>query len=991
MMADPEMQKILNEIDVDDYIASPLAEATDATVEVDPMESPSTSSKELTPLDPVVEVTDLSHYQGSNLGERVESFLHQHAVAVIAKSFCPFCRDVLDVLAKQLGVTVHVINIDKINKGGEIHRHVVDTYKHKTVPAVFCRGTFLGGCDDVKALRATGKLEREILAGLIGTRRATYSGKVETAHLVPVQRSQAIHPMFWFPNTVNNYVVRVTGFQVCIAAVVSAAFPNEDFAGYISVSLLIDFVLRMIAGSSVSPLGMVATLVTSPFRPQFKPGPPKQFAAFCGTFFSLMGTIFYFVDFEGHQYVACAFMAGLAGASGLEWSLDFCLGCLFYSWGIQFGIFPDYVYRIYTSSKQEVEESWDYMYTKSNAPVPTKVNTDPTSAISLKYKKKTDDWTKDDFDIVRHMQIAYFVMPLALLTLSVAFKMGGDFPENFNTTGTLRQYVIPDEVYIATGILGGIVFALWAALYLARLILHPHKCKTEWDCPLRSPSFGAPTICLMCIAFLLFDEVDDYDLVPRIVFWVASIVHSLMTIAKLGEWIGLRHELEHVHSQWMILPVGLSVAALIAPIVPFFDVESENSAGNVLVARLFQSFAVVMWIVLFAINFLKVVTTHNSDNRLRHGVFIWVAAPCVIGLADFSICAAEQVVPLPQCTGAFMNYFFMALFIFATLCWTALPYIAFLGSEKFGMQYWIGCFALDAMAACAALMYAIYGYKSLETLMLIAFILASTANFVCFMHTLAFISRRRVIFTPEQKWGPLSFMKLTHEAVRGNMATMQSAVDTLDLNDTSDAARDHLAMFAAHFNRLCIVHDEHSKHEDEVIFKEFNNWFSKHAKEYNDDHEDFHAKIAHFKDVANSLLNTSLPLQRRQFALDTFKRELPPFLDYFMDHLKGEEDNLNPIGRKYLPLKVQKEISRKVFEMTSVENWEVIIPYVVNNLPRHDQRVRYLKVLFWGMPERGQQIGAMVYRNVDAVMWERLRVEVPEMIPRGSYNWRRYY
>jgi glutaredoxin 3 len=116
----------------------------------------------------VVEVMDLSHYPGSNLGERVESFLHQHAVAVIATSHCPFCRDVLDVLAKQLGVTVHVINVDKINKGGEIQRHVADTYKHKTVPAVFCRGSFLGGCNDVKALRANGKLEREILAGLIG-------------------------------------------------------------------------------------------------------------------------------------------------------------------------------------------------------------------------------------------------------------------------------------------------------------------------------------------------------------------------------------------------------------------------------------------------------------------------------------------------------------------------------------------------------------------------------------------------------------------------------------------------------------------------------------------------------------------------------------------------------------------------------------------------------------------------------------------------------
>lgn len=43
------------------------------------------------------------------------------------------------------------------------------------------------------------------------------------------------------------------------------------------------------------------------------------------------------------------------------------------------------------------------------------------------------------------------------------------------------------------------------------------------------------------------------------------------------------------------------------------------------------------------------------------------------------------------------------------------------------------------------------------------------------------------------------------------------------------------------------------------------------------------------------------------------------------------------------------------------------------------------------MPERSQQIGAIVYRNVDAIMWERLRIEIPEMVPRAACNWRRYW
>lgn len=937
----------------------------------------------------VIEVADLSSYKGATVGEQVNAFIQEHSVVVIAKSTCPFCRDVLDLLASQLGVTVHVINVDQHPQGKDIHKYIQDKYGHRTVPAVFVHTQFLGGCDDVKALKASGKLEQDILVGLIKKQRAAHNGSLKTAHLVPVARSQACHPLFWFPNVVNNYVVRVTGFQVCVLSVLCAAFPNETWARYIAPGVLIDFVLRFLVGSSASPLGMVATVVSSPFRPHFKPGPPKQFASFCGLFFSLMGTIFYFAEFPNHQYVASAFMAGLAGASGLEWAFDFCLGCLFYSWGIMFGVFPDYVYRIYTSSKQETEDSWDYMYNDSHAKAPEKVDSDPTSAISLKYKRKTDEWTKDDFNAVRNMQVSYFAMPLAILALSVAFKMGADFSESFNVTGTLRQHVVPDGFYIVTGILGAAIFLLWICLYSVRLILHFHKCKTEWDCPLRSPSFGAISICLMLIAFLIHDEVDNNE--ARAIFWCGCCLHAFLTIAKLGEWVGMRHELEHVHSQWMILPVGLSVAGLVGPMIPFFDEDNENAVGNVLIARFFQSFAVMMWVVLFVITFFKVLTTHNSDNRLRHGVFIWVAAPCVIGLADYSICVADRVLPIPECNASFVNYFFMGLFLFLILVWSSLPYIAFLGREKFGMQYWIGCFALDALAACAALLYAIYGYNATESLMLIGLVMASIANIVCFLHTLVAIIRRRGVFTPEQKWGPLSFMKLTHEAIRGNMSTMRAALDTLVLKDNSDEAKDQLAVFAAHFNRLCIVHDEHSKHEDQVIFKEFNDWFSKHAKKYNDDHEDFHTKIAHFKDMANSLLNASLTLEERQTALSTLKKELPPFLDYFLEHLQGEEDNLQPIGRKRLPLEVQKQISRKVFEITSAENWEVMIPFIINNLPRHVQRVRYLKVLMWSMPERSQQIGAMVYRNVDAVMWERLRVEVPEMIPRGAWNWRRYY
>lgn len=183
---------------------------------------------------------------------------------------------------------------------------------------------------------------------------------LDAAKLAVEHRSTARNPLFWFPNTVNNRVVRLTGLQVFVLSVLSAAFYTELWGRYLAVFLLIDFGLRFTVGSFLSPLGMIATAAASPFTPNFKPGAPKQFASFCGVTFSLLATIFYFVEFEYHEIVGAIWIAMLAGASGLEAFFDFCLGCVFFGLGIQFKLLPDDCYRIHTQTVKETVESYDY-------------------------------------------------------------------------------------------------------------------------------------------------------------------------------------------------------------------------------------------------------------------------------------------------------------------------------------------------------------------------------------------------------------------------------------------------------------------------------------------------------------------------------------------------------------------------------------------------------------------------------------------------------
>merc|ERR1712226_107659 len=608
------------------------------------------------------------------------------------------------------------------------------------------------------------------------------------------------------------------------------------------------------------------------------------------------------------------------------------------------------------------------------------------------------------------MQISYFGMPLAIGGLAMAFKIASDWSSTFQEGGALpvgynlRTITVPDTWSHVFAFIGAFFFVAFFLLYLARLVLFPRKCQKEWDCPFRSPSFGLITITFMLYSFLVYDEIDSQDegddeqtnpqIFARVLWWVGAVPHAIMTVMKFGEWVGRRLEFEHLQTSWMIFPVGLAVAALTAPIVGVFDTtpgENGNAIGNIMIARFFYSFAWLMWVTLFVSTFFKAVTTHNSDDRLRHGVFIWIAAPCILGLAEYTICRIDGAFGQSQCDAMWVDKYFIGLFIFMGLVWAAFPHLAFFGQDEFGMGYWTECFAIDTLAGCACLFYAINGWQFSQTIQFIFLTIASIVNLAAFWHTLSAIVRERGVFTPEQKWGPLSFMKLTHEAFRGNMDTLLHYIDAVNIDEDSNQAKENLGLFAAHLNRFCIVHEEHAKHEDEVIFKTFNDYFPDHAKKWNDDHTEDHKKLEHWRKLANDTLDTSLSGADRKMAMDELRDQLPAFMEHFKEHLLGEEDNLNPIGRKHLPISLTVQMARKVWDITDAKQWEIIIPFILLGLPRHPQRVRYLKVLTWAMPERAQQIGAIIYRNVDAVMWERLSSAVPHIIPRGVAGWKRYY
>lgn len=73
--------------------------------------------------------------------------------------------------------------------------------------------------------------------------------------------------------------------------------------------------------------------------------------------------------------------------------------------------------------------------------------------------------------------------------------------------------------------------------------------------------------------------------------------------------------------------------------------------------------------------------------------------------------------------------------------------------------------------------------------------------------------------------------------------------------------------------------------------------------------------------------------------------------------------------------------------LTKQQVWRVVLPYVVRNLPEPMMRTRFVRCWTWGLPERAQHIGEMIYRGLEDAEWSAIAKDVPEIIPRGLPGW----
>tara|TARA_R110000803_G_scaffold170495_1_gene233490 strand:- start:787 stop:1107 length:321 start_codon:yes stop_codon:yes gene_type:complete len=72
------------------------------------------------------------------------------------KDGCPHCDKARNIILKDENASLHVINL---TKDMQRRKTLIEDTGHKTLPAIFVGAELIGGCDDLKALRESGKLE----------------------------------------------------------------------------------------------------------------------------------------------------------------------------------------------------------------------------------------------------------------------------------------------------------------------------------------------------------------------------------------------------------------------------------------------------------------------------------------------------------------------------------------------------------------------------------------------------------------------------------------------------------------------------------------------------------------------------------------------------------------------------------------------------------------------------------------------------------------
>eukprot|EP01090_Pellita_catalonica_P019669 TRINITY_DN676_c0_g2_i1.p1 TRINITY_DN676_c0_g2~~TRINITY_DN676_c0_g2_i1.p1 ORF type:complete len:433 (+),score=52.77 TRINITY_DN676_c0_g2_i1:187-1485(+) len=419
-----------------------------------------------------------------------------------------------------------------------------------------------------------------------------------------------------------------------------------------------------------------------------------------------------------------------------------------------------------------------------------------------------------------------------------------------------------------------------------------------------------------------------------------------------------------IDPSWMIPPVSTLLSSLVLVIVK--DDYYEY-------ALFCFAFGLITWLPIFVITVHRFIVTIPPGGPVLVTLWTWIAPPAIAFVAYINlkpeICATCD--PWEDITTFVLLWSAVVLYLIL-LTLTVLHYF---GNDKFSAAWWGYVFPLATLAMALLVYHHRTQTDASEAFAVLAMIQITWITAHWGTLTVGSILRKG-IFNPPEEFAPLGITSIVHYAFRGALKKLTILGKRVQSGNADNETQKD---FAKNFLKLAMAHEEHAAYEDEDLFPLLEEYFPGVNAHAGDEHKRDHRMFQNYSKIAKAILADDSSAD-----ISSVASEIPNIAAAMEEHMDFEEIHLSPIVRKYVPIKLQKRMVKRMWERTSREKWDVILPWLINSNEILPRRVKLLKGLISAMPYRAQLFGLILHGNVSRTMWERLTRYAPEIRPKDT-------
>jgi hypothetical protein len=126
-------------------------------------------------------------------------------------------------------------------------------------------------------------------------------------------------------------------------------------------------------------------------------------------------------------------------------------------------------------------------------------------------------------------------------------------------------------------------------------------------------------------------------------------------------------------------------------------------------------------------------------------------------------------------------------------------------------------------------------------------------------------------------------------------------------------------------------------------------------------------------------------------ALDFCQARLTTLAGRLHVHLDREETILTPLVHHFTDLPLANRLMRKMWKSMEADLKRVVIPWIINVLPDHGQRMAFIDCLGWSTEDMASVLGQWLDGSIDPFLYQQLCVDFPLLKNREASQYAKFW